>query len=372
MLQKILEIERLDAYIVIGTLVLFGIIETLAGYLKRSKRTSSDWIQEAGSFFALSTLIHPFIVWVLFPAGDQLFPAAAHWMSGWNLALALAFYLFIDDVLQYWYHRSAHEYPFLWKLHRAHHQAEEMGYFVSYRNAALYYLLMPNIWWVALVTFWGGGKAIVLGLILKQIVIISAHSTVTWDKPMYTNRFLRPIVKVLERIIITPAFHHQHHGTSKLEGGEPNNNFGNMFSIWDQLFGTAVFRTNFPSKYGLPRPTQDTWASAYLYPLVKSKDQQSELAPGFKHRDTTTPKPSQVTVTKGEKYLWCACGKSQSQPYCDGSHHGSKQTPVLYEAKRDGVVKFCNCKLTKKGPFCDNAHEQLLEKVEEKIEMNKA
>ena len=367
MLQKILDIKHLDVYVVIGTLVLFGLVETFAGFLKKSRRTSGDWIQEAGSFFALSTLIHPFIVWVIFQVGNYALPGYAQWMGNWNLIAALAFYLLIDDMLQYWYHRSAHEYPFLWKLHRTHHQAEEMGYFVSYRNAALYYLLMPNIWWIGLVTFWGGAKAIILGLIFKQAVIISSHSTVKWDKPMYENRWLRPLVKILERVIITPAFHHKHHGTSKLEGGEPNHNFGNMFSIWDQVFGTAIFRDHFPTKYGLPRPTQDTWAAAYLYPLVKSKDENSELAPGYAHRDTTLPEATTVSVKKGEQYLWCACGKSQSQPFCDGAHHGSKQKPILFEAKRDGKVKFCNCKLSKKGPFCDNSHEVLLEKVEEKV-----
>ncbi|HAS44698.1 MAG TPA: hypothetical protein DCS93_29740 [Microscillaceae bacterium] len=363
MLHEILKIKHLDAYVVIGTLILFGLIETFAGFLKKSRRTSDDWIQEAGSFLALSTLIHPLIVWVIFQAGHYLLPGYAQWMADWNLGVALVFYLLIDDLLQYWYHRSAHEYPFLWKLHRAHHQAEEMGYFVSYRNAALYFLLMPNIWWIGVVTFLGGWKALILGVILKQMVIISSHSTVKWDKPLYKNRLLRPIVKMLERIIITPAFHHKHHGTSKLEGGEPNHNFGNMFSIWDQLFGTAIFRDSFPTKYGLPRPTQDAWAAAYLYPFVKSKDEQSELASGYAHQDTTTPEPTMVSVKKGEKYLWCACGKSQSQPFCDGSHHGSKQKPVLFEAKRDGTVKFCNCKISKKGPFCDNSHEVLLEKI---------
>ena len=365
MLQKILETEHMDAYIVIGTLFLFGLAESAAGYFKNSRRTSGDWIQEAGSFTALSTLIHPLIVWVVFMAGSTLLPEYMQWMTSWNIWLALAFYLFTDDLLQYWYHRSAHEYPFLWKLHRAHHQAEEMGYFVSYRNAALYYLLMPNIWWIALVTYLGAGKAIVLGLIIKQIVIISSHSTLAWDKPMYASKWLRPVVKVLERMIITPAFHHGHHGTSLLENGNPNNNFGNMFSIWDQVFGTAVFTYRFPDSYGLPVPTKDSWKAAYLYPLVKSADPQSNLSAGFAHQQTATSEPLVLELKKGEKYLWCKCGKSQSQPFCDGSHHGSKHTPVLFEAKRDGKVKLCNCKISKKGPFCDNSHEQLLEKATE-------
>jgi len=44
------DIENLDTYFVVGILVFFGILEVVAGYLHRSKRTGSDWIQEVGSF----------------------------------------------------------------------------------------------------------------------------------------------------------------------------------------------------------------------------------------------------------------------------------------------------------------------------------
>jgi CDGSH-type Zn-finger protein len=27
-----------------------------------------------------------------------------------------------------------------------------------------------------------------------------------------------------------------------------------------------------------------------------------------------------VEVQEGKKYFWCACGLSQKQPFCDGSH----------------------------------------------------
>jgi len=131
-------------------------------------------------------------------------------LSSQNFWILFLTYILIDDFLQYWYHRSAHEYEFLWKLHRPHHQAEEMGFFVSYRNAALYYILMPNLWWVGTVVFLGGAKAVAIGLILKQLVIIGSHSTVKWDKYLYKNKFLYPIISVLERIIITPAFHYAH------------------------------------------------------------------------------------------------------------------------------------------------------------------
>ena len=352
--------ENLYTLLVIGILIFFGVLETLAGYLHNSKRKSGDWIQEVGSFFVLSTLIKPSIVLAVISIGHLFFPGYSTMLVGWNFIVLLLFYLLIDDVLQYWYHRTAHETPFLWKLHRAHHQAEEMGFFVSYRNAALYYLIMPNIWWIGIITFLGGAQAVALGLVLKQLVIIGSHSRVKWDAGMYGSRWLRPIVLFLERIIITPAFHHAHHGRSKIDGiSDPNGNFGNMFSIWDQLFGTALYTHQFPTEYGLQTKTTDHWTAAYLYPAVRSSDPKSELAPSFSKPSTVSNEPTMIDLVEGESYLWCQCGKSNTQPFCDGSHHGSKVTPVRFTAQRTGSVRLCNCKKTKSSPFCDDSHKSL-------------
>lgn len=352
-----LEMEHLDAYLVGGILVVFGLLEIAAGYLSRSKRSFSDWIQEAGGFLMLVTFIKPAILLVsvalLGWAAPTLYNALGH------LNFFALFLLFVlgDDFLQYWYHRMAHETPFLWKLHRPHHQAEEMGFFVSYRNAGLYYLLMPNIWWIGLLTYLGAGPAIALGLVVKQVVIVSSHSRIHWDAPFYGSKILRPIVLFLERIIVTPAFHHAHHGRSQADGiSDPNGNFGNMLSVWDQLFGSAYYTHQFPESYGLIKPTDDHWSAAYLYPLIHSKDPGSNLSRVYSDASTAVAEPALVSLEKGKKYLYCRCGKSKNQPYCDGSHHGTRHKPLLFEAKKSGAVKLCNCKLTKSGPFCDNSH----------------
>ncbi len=358
--QTLFGIENLDVYLVGGILMFFGLMEVIAGHLKSTKRTFSDWIQEVGSFLVLSVLIKPMIVLVIYFLGSFLLENYQYIFGHWHFILMLVTYLFIDDLLQYWYHRSAHEYEWLWKLHRPHHQAEEMGFFVSYRNAALYYILMPNIWWIGICTFLGFGKAVALGLILKQLVIIGSHSTLKWDRFFYKHKFLHPIIAILERIIITPAFHHGHHGVSKLDGiGNPNGNYGNMFSIWDQLFNSAIFTRQFPTALGLQNDPKEHWTAAYLYPFIKSDNQKSEISKNFVKETTATKEPIIVELKKGEKYLWCKCGKSQSQPFCDGAHHGTKFQPEVFEAKRDGKVKLCNCKVSKTGPFCDNSHEGL-------------
>ena len=355
--KTIFGIENFDVYAVIGIIVFFGLAEVISGALKASKREGSDWIQEVGGFFVLSLLIKPSIGLGVLALGNLAFPNFYNAFGHWSLWLMIPFYLLTDDVLQYWYHRSAHEYEWLWKLHRPHHQAEEMGFFVSYRNAALYYVIMPNLWWVGIVVFLGGAKAVAIGLILKQLVIIASHSTIAWDRVFYKNKFLFPVVVVLERIIITPAFHFAHHGKSMLDGvSDPNGNYGNMFSFWDQLFGTAKFSHDFPTEFGLMNNPKEKWTASYFYPVVASEKPESELSRSFTKEKTATPEPLSIKLEKGKNYLWCACGKSKNQPFCDGMHHGSKQKPILFEVKRSGEFRICNCKISKTSPFCDDSH----------------
>lgn len=68
--------------------------------------------------------------------------------------------------------------------------------------------------------------------------------------------------------------------------------------------------------------------------------------------------PIIIKVEAGKKYFWCSCGKSQKQPFCDGSHSGSEFSPVRYDALETRDVFFCNCKATKKAPICDGSHNK--------------
>lgn len=69
--------------------------------------------------------------------------------------------------------------------------------------------------------------------------------------------------------------------------------------------------------------------------------------------------PYVVAVKAGESYWWCACGRSQTQPFCDGSHEGTGLEPVEWVAEKDRNVAFCGCKHTKTPTMCDGAHKAL-------------
>ena len=58
-------------------------------------------------------------------------------------------------------------------------------------------------------------------------------------------------------------------------------------------------------------------------------------------------------------YWWCACGKSQNQPFCDGSHKDTEFTPVKLEITEKTRVYLCGCKHSSDKPFCDGTHKTL-------------
>lgn len=69
--------------------------------------------------------------------------------------------------------------------------------------------------------------------------------------------------------------------------------------------------------------------------------------------------PYGIEVEAGKDYFWCACGRSKTQPFCDGSHKGSEFRPVVYKAKENGTLWFCGCKQTGSQPLCDGTHSKL-------------
>ena len=58
-------------------------------------------------------------------------------------------------------------------------------------------------------------------------------------------------------------------------------------------------------------------------------------------------------------YWWCRCGRSEDQPFCDGSHAGTDFSPVKFEVEEKRRMALCRCKHTEHQPRCDGTHASL-------------
>lgn len=68
--------------------------------------------------------------------------------------------------------------------------------------------------------------------------------------------------------------------------------------------------------------------------------------------------PRMVTLEPGT-YFWCACGKSNNQPFCDGSHKTTSFTPLSFVVEEKKDVWLCQCKHSANKPYCDGTHRTL-------------
>jgi len=82
-------------------------------------------------------------------------------------------------------------------------------------------------------------------------------------------------------------------------------------------------------------------------------------SPAYPEPGIPQKKPIVVDVSAGETYWWCTCGRSQNQPFCDGSHNSTDFAPLEWLCDDSEKVAFCTCKHTKTPPLCDGTHREL-------------
>lgn len=126
------------------------------------------------------------------------------------------------DFVYYWYHRFSHRVRFMWAVHMNHHSSEEMNFTVALRQAWFgpitkvpFFFILPIIGFDPLITALAGVAATLWG--------VTGHTQVI--------KTLGP----LEYILVTPSSHRVHHGSNP---EYIDKNYGNMFIVWDRLFGT--------------------------------------------------------------------------------------------------------------------------------------
>ena len=263
--------DTISKIIPVIVLLIIGLIEAIGGLYLNDRRTKNDFKIEVLSLVILPTLIQPSIFLLIFLVADSFFPSYENYFSEISIWWHVLAFLILDDMLQYWWHRLSHVSKIMWKLHRPHHVVEEMGVLVTYRNAILYYALMPGIWFSGVLIYLGMGYVYLIYLPIKLVVILLAHSETKWDQYLYRYKVLHPLAWVIERTISTPSTHFAHHGlTDEDEISNPNGNFGNLLFLWDIIFGTAKITRKYPKEFGVENLSEVSVLTQLFWPIFRS------------------------------------------------------------------------------------------------------
>ena len=278
-----------------------GVLEFSFGLYKGKWPKNERWVDIA-CFTLPRLIIQPAIAYYTLHFLPYVFGEYKNVFSWVPFFWGFAIIAIADDLTQYWYHRLHHQIPWLWRFHRTHHSASYMGMAMASRQNAIYTLFFSQIYLTAALVYLGLGIPAIAVRVIKSTITTLAHSSIPWDKPLYKYRVLHPIAWVLERLISTPATHHAHHAATTDDGvGYYKGNFGNMFFLWDIIFGTALISRQYPKAYGISHYEGDSWYSQLLWPIFKSNVEGSELAADGPVVRVDIDKQPLATATNGYK-----------------------------------------------------------------------
>ena len=254
--------------------VAFSIFEMArVGLFRKTDAVKGDGLVELVSTLALLIFTQPFILASVHYLGTTYLPQYENALTHWAIPAQIAMFLVFEDMLQYWWHRLSHSVPFLYKLHRPHHNSGYMSVRLVYRNSILYYLIMPSIWGAAVMVYLGFGWVYAFYIVAKLTIITGAHCDVQWDAPLYKIKALSKLMWVVERTISTPSTHSMHHGRHKDDGiTHYKGNYGNLLFFWDVLFGTAKISRQRPPSYGVENLPDTSVSEQLFWPLIRTRN----------------------------------------------------------------------------------------------------
>jgi sterol desaturase/sphingolipid hydroxylase (fatty acid hydroxylase superfamily) len=164
---------------------------------------------------SLSAVVRQNVGWIVVPP--------VGWVPRWAI-ISLIFVAM--DGCNWLAHFANHRIRVLWRFHELHHSQEDMSVLTVFRTHPLIHVsylvaLIPGIVLVA------NGAVPTTLLVAYAGLLAFEHSN--------TNLGFGP----LERVFVSPNFHRIHH---QLDGPQ-DVNLGFALTIWDQVFGRAVFPT---------------------------------------------------------------------------------------------------------------------------------
>jgi sterol desaturase/sphingolipid hydroxylase (fatty acid hydroxylase superfamily) len=210
-----------------GTLILLGAVEYLApqrsGTADRKRRWPTNLALGILNGLIASSL--PVVTVAAAQWASEREFGLLHWIAApwW---IAVAFTLLARSFGQYAFHVATHSIPFLWRLHRVHHCDDHLDATSALRTHPIE--IVASAVSVVPIVVLGGLPPVVLAVFEAFEVIFNLILHANIRVPDAVERLVRVLV-------VTPYLHRIHHSPEQVE---TDSNYGNVFTLWDRLFGT--------------------------------------------------------------------------------------------------------------------------------------
>jgi sterol desaturase/sphingolipid hydroxylase (fatty acid hydroxylase superfamily) len=182
-------------------------------------------------------------------AGVSLDLPDAGWSGAWHLGLVVL----ALDALAYGCHVASHKVPLLWRLHRVHHSDEILDVTTTLRQHPLQALWIVPVMLLGASAIGAGPLEAAVYYGLQRAVQALAHANVP---------FPARLAGWAEWVFVTPRFHHTHHSPDQVE---TDSNYGELFTVWDRLFGSMSRAVDGRTRFGLS-PALASRAAAGVQP----------------------------------------------------------------------------------------------------------
>jgi sterol desaturase/sphingolipid hydroxylase (fatty acid hydroxylase superfamily) len=166
--------------------------------------------------------------------------------------------MLLTDLVQYWVHRAFHRVPWLWKFHSVHHSARNMDWMAGARMHFFEILALRSLTVIPMYVLGFSAAAMNTYIFMVYLYSTFVHANLGWRFP------------VIEKILVTPRFHHWHHG---IEQESVDVNFSIHFPFLDWIFGTYHLpKDRWPTEYGLPEhPVPLGYLAQFKYPFQRKR-----------------------------------------------------------------------------------------------------
>jgi sterol desaturase/sphingolipid hydroxylase (fatty acid hydroxylase superfamily) len=159
--------------------------------------------------------------------------ALTHWIPWFNQHPYVLFgvYYVVYDFVYYWMHRTQHAIPWWWALHSMHHSQRQMSCWTNDRGSLVDGFIQSMILAVVGLVIGVDPDEFAWLMLIGELVQNFSH----------TNARIG-FGRVFDRVFVAPTFHRLHHMLVDPERPKLHNcNYGQVLSVWDVLFGTALY-----------------------------------------------------------------------------------------------------------------------------------